>query len=176
MSVAQNTRKPETVRADLAARRVATEKRARAQIDVLKAEIFLRRCRDTADALERLQMHAPLGFFTLADLTAPQPWAIANGVVLGHLLTMEEGAYLAAMNADAFDALSLDDVMRMEWSDAGEYAAWAAIYVEVLRAQADLAEQNSHTFSQRDELRKKTTTAGGVKDGVGNASRRREGL
>lgn len=166
MSVAQNTRKPETVRADLAARRVAAEKRARAQIDVLKAEIFLRQCRDTADALERLQMHAPLGFFTLADLMAPQPWAIANGVVLGNLLTMEEGAYLDAMSADAFDASSLDDVMRMEWADASEYESWAAIYVEVLRAQADQVEQIALSFRQRDELRQNTVVPGSDQENV----------
>lgn len=137
MSVARNTRKPETVKADLAERRAAAEKRAKAQIEVLKAEIFLRRCRATAEALEQLQLRTPLAFSTLVDLMAPQPWAIADGVVLGHLLTMEESAYRAAIEDDAFDAVSLDEALRLDWADADEFAVWAEIYTETLREIAE---------------------------------------
>ena len=155
MSVARNTRKPDGVKADLAQRKVAAEARAKAQIEVLMAEIVIRRCRDTAEALERLQMRsAPLGFFTLSDLMAPQPWAILDGVVLGHLLTMEEGAYLAAINADAFDAPSLDEVMRMAWCNASEFEAWAGIYTKVLQALAEQTENDARSFREQDELKK----------------------
>lgn len=163
MSVARNTRKPEIVRADLAQRKAAAEARARAQIDVLIAEMVIRRCRDTADALERLQMRsAPLGFSTLADLMAPQPWAVNNGVVLGHLLTMEEGAYQTALAADAFDTASLDEAMRMAWADADEYQAWAMIYAEVLRSLANQAEQTALTNRNGEELGNATPPAGGA--------------
>lgn len=154
MSAARNTRKPETVKADLAARRAAAEKRARAEIEVLRARVFIRQCADTIEALERLQMRTPLGFTTLADLLAPQPWAIDNGVVLGHLLTMEEGAYQAAINADAYDAVSLDDALKMAWADSDELDAWTAIYTEALRSLADQAEGNARSFREREELRK----------------------
>lgn len=168
MSVARNTRKPETVKADLASRRAAAEKRARAQIEVLHAEVFLRQCKDTSEALERLQMRAPLSFTTLADLLAPQPWAIDNGVVLGHLLTMEEGAYQTAINADAFDAVSLDDALKMAWADSDELDAWTAVYIEALRSLADQAEGNARSFREREELRK-----GGGSEGEPGSGRRR---
>ena len=127
--------------------------------------MVLRRCRDTADALERLQMRTPLTFATLTDLMAPQPWAIANGVVLGHLLAMEEGAYREAIESDAFDAVSLDEALRMDWADADEYAAWESIYTEALRAIADQAEQRGKALREHQQLQKATGEAGGGDQG-----------
>lgn len=153
MSVVRNTRKPNGVKADLAQRKAAAEARAKAQIDVLMAEMVLRRCRETADALERLQMRASLGFYALADVLAPQPWAMANGMVLGHLLTMPEEAYQAAISADHFDVASLDAAMEMDWSDASEYEVWAQVYADVLGSLADMAVQRAQAFRQREELK-----------------------
>jgi len=167
MSAARNTRKSETVKADLAQRRTAAEQRAKAQIQVLMSEMILRRCRDTAEALERLQMRMPLGFSTLADLMAPQPWAIRDGLVLGHLLTMEEGTYTEAMEADAFDAASLDEVLRMEWAIADEYQAWATTYADTLRKLADEADARAERVRQRDQLRTTTGEAKGRSRGRG---------
>ena len=169
MSVAPNTRKAETVKADLAERRAAAEKRARAQIDVLRAEVFLRQCNATSEALERLQMRTTLSFATLADLIAPQPWALDNGLVIGHLLTMGNEAYQAAISADAFDAVSLDEALGMAWKDVDEYLAWAGIYAEALRSLADRAEQAALTNRNREELEKGAPLAG-------SASGRRGGL
>ena len=162
MSVARNTptRQVETVKADLAQRRASAERRAKAQIDVLLAEMTLRRCKDMAEALERLQMRMPLDFRSLNDLMAPQPWAIQGGVVLGNLLTMEEEAYQAAINADAFEAASLDEAMRMAWADAGEFEAWASIYAEVLQSLAESAENNARSSRQQNELKKAAAAFG----------------
>lgn len=176
MSVAQNTRKPDKVLADLAKRRAAAEQRARAQIEVLKAEMTLRQCRDTADALQRLQMRMPLGFSTLADLMALQPWSIANGVVLGHLLTMEEGAYQTALDADNFDTRSLEEAMSMPWADKGELAAWTSVYTETLRELADRAEDVLRSVDEQDALRKATMPAAGSDGASGEGSGRRGGL
>lgn len=167
MSVARNTRKPETVKADLAERRAAAEKRAKAQIAVLHAETLLRRCRDTADALERLQMRMPLTFATLADLAAAQPWAIREGVVLGHLLTMEDGPYRAAMEADAFDAATLGQALRMAWAEPDEYQAWATVYIDVLRKLADEAEAEARSAREQGALYVSTVPANGGTRGRG---------
>lgn len=170
MFAARNTRQPETVKADLATRRAAAEQRARAQIDVLKAEVFLRRFKDTAEALERQQMRAPLGFASLADLMAPQPWAIDNGVVLGHLLTMDDDAYQAAIAADAFDAVSLDEALRMAWDNKEALGAWTRVYTQTLRTLADHAEDVARSVDEQDALQKTTRTAsseGAPREGTG---------
>ena len=171
MSVARNTptRQVETVKADLAQRRAAAERRAKAQIEVLLAEMTLRRCRDTAEALEHLQMRMPLDFRSLNDLLAPQPWAIEGGLVLGNLFTMEEVAYQAAIQADAFEAASLDEALRMEWTDADEYQAWTTIYIETLRKIADEAISRSEAMREREQIQQSTVEATG-------SSKRREGL
>jgi len=163
MSVARNTRKSETVKADLAERRAAAEKRAKAQIEVLTAEIFLRRCRATAEALEQLQLRTPLSFSTLADLMSPQPWAITEGVVLGHLLTMEESDYRAAIEDYAFDAASLDEALRLEWADADEFAVWAEIYTETLREIAEEAGRRLLASREHQQLQQATGDASGAK-------------
>lgn len=176
MSVAPNTRSAQTVKADLAQRRAAAEKRAKAQMDVLRAEMVLRRCRDTADALERLQMRTPLTFATLADLMAPQPWAIAEGVVLGHLLTMVESAYQNALDGDGFDALTLDEALSMPWDDRDELYAWTRIYTETLRSLADRAEATTRSFYDQDALRKATRPAAGGDGASDDGSGKRGGL
>lgn len=109
-----------------------------------------------ADALEGLLVRATgLRFDTLADLLSPQPWALdADGAVLGHLLTVGESVYLAAIADDRVDGLKLGDVFGLTWADLDELAAWTDIYVDALRALADQAEGLLEVQRRREALGK----------------------
>lgn len=94
-----------------------------------------------------------LRFDTLADLLAPQPWALdAHGAVLGHLLTIEDEAYLAAVADARVDGLSLGEAFGLPWADLDERAAWTAVYADALRALAEEAEGQLEAQRRRDIL------------------------
>lgn len=104
-----------------------------------------------------------LRFGTLADLLAPQPWAIdVDGAVLGHLLTVGEEVYLAAVADDRVDGLSLGEAFGLLWADLDERAAWTGIYADALRALADEAEGQLEAQRRREALRQ---VAAGLPDG-----------
>lgn len=114
------------------------------------------------DALERLILDGgALRFRSLPDLLAPQPWAVARGVVLGHLLTMEEGEYLAVLNEEAVEAMSLDAALRMEWADGSEHQAWAGVYTQALRLMVERVEEDVRARHEQSELQRATADAVG---------------
>lgn len=74
-------------------------------------------------------------------MAMPQPWALdADGAVLGHLLTVEDAVFLAAIADDRVDGLTLEDALGLPWADLDERTAWSEVYAETLRALADEAE------------------------------------
>ena len=94
-----------------------------------------------------------LRFETLADLLVPQPWALnVDGAVLGHLLTVEEAVYLAAVADDRVDGLILDEVFELPWADLEQRAAWTRVYADTLRALADQAEGQLEAQRRREAL------------------------
>lgn len=135
-------RTPQEAKAALAKRRAEADARAKAVIEALRSAGDLRRHQAAADALEGLLTRATgLRFDTLADMAMPQPWALdADGAVLGHLLTVEDAVFLAAIADDRVDGLTLEDALGLPWADLDERTAWSEVYAETLRALADEAE------------------------------------
>ena len=94
-----------------------------------------------------------LRFGTLADLLAPQPWAFdADGAVLGHLLTVDEDVFLAAIADGRLDGLPLGEAFGLPWADLNERAAWTRVYADALRARADEAEGQLEAQRRREAL------------------------
>lgn len=147
-------RTPQEARAALAKRRAAADARAKAAIEALRAAGDLRRHQAAADALEGLLTRATgLRFGTLADLLAPQPWTFdADGAVLGHLLTVDEEVFLAAIADGRLDGLPLGEAFGLPWANLEERAAWTRVYADALRAMADEAEGQLEAQRRREEL------------------------
>lgn len=99
-----------------------------------------------------------LRFGTLADLLAPQPWALdADGAVLGHLLTVGDEVYLAAVADDRVDGLTLGEAFGLPWADLDERAAWTRVYTDALRALAEEAEGQLEAQRRREALQQIAT-------------------
>lgn len=95
-----------------------------------------------------------LRFETLADLLAPQPWALdADDAVLGHLLTVDETVFWAAVDNDRIDALTLGDALGRAWVDVDVRTAWTQHYAGTLRALAEEAEEQLGAQRRREALR-----------------------
>lgn len=149
------TRSIKQTRDDLAERRAAAAQRAREQIDILRTASALRRQEAATEALEQLLLRGRLVFDTLADLAIPQPWALdADGAVLGHLLTIEDSVYLAAIDDSRVDGLTLEEAFGLPWADLDERAAWTGVYADALRALADEAEGRLEAQRRREALAK----------------------
>lgn len=114
----------------------------------------MRRHQAAADALEGLLTRAAgLRFDTLADLAMAQPWALdADGAVMGHLLTVEDAVFLAAIADDLVDGLTLEEALGLPWVDLDERTAWTGVYAETLRMLADEAEEKLEAQRRRDKL------------------------
>lgn len=147
-------RTPQEARAALAKRRAAADARAKAAIEALRTAGDLRRHQAAADALEGLLTRATgLRFGTLADLLAPQPWALdAEGAVLGHLLTVGEDVFLAAVADERVDGLTLGQAFGLPWADLDEREDWTRVYADALRALADEAEGQMEAQNRRASL------------------------
>lgn len=92
-------------------------------------------------------------FGTLADLLAPQPWALdENDNILGHLLTVEDVVYLAAVADERVDGLTLGEAFALPWADLDEREAWTRVYADALRALADEAEGQLEAQRRREAL------------------------
>ncbi len=155
-------RTPQEAKAALAQRRAEADARARAVIEALRHAGDLRRHQAAADALEGILTRGTgLRFDTLADLLSPQPWAIdADGAVLGHLLTMQDDVYLAAIAEGRVDGLTLGEAFGLLWSDLDERAEWTRVYVETLRTLADDAEGQLEAQRRREALQKSSGLTG----------------
>src|SRR5690606_37796016 len=95
-----------------------------------------------------------LRFGTLEDRLAPQPWALdADGAVLGHLLTIDDDVFLAAIADDRVDGLTLGEACGLPWGDLDERAAWTAVYADALRTLAEEAEGQLVAQRRREALR-----------------------
>lgn len=147
-------RTPQEARAALAKRRAAADARAKAAIEALRAAGDLRRHQAAADALEGLLTRATgLRFGTLADLLAPQPWTFdADGAVLGHLLTVDEEVFLAAIADGRLDGLPLGEAFGLPWANLEEWAVCTRVYADALRAMADEAEGQLEAQRRREAL------------------------
>lgn len=147
-------RTPQEAKEALAQRRAKADARAKAVIEALRHAGDLRRHQAAADALEGLLARATgLRFGTLADLLAPQPWVLdENGKILGHLLTVEDVVYLAAVADERVDGRTLGEAFGLPWADLDEREAWTRVYSEALRALADEAEGQLEAQRRRDEL------------------------
>lgn len=85
----------------------------------------------------------------------PQPWALdADGAVLGHMLTVEDAVFLAAVADDRVDGLTLEEVFGLPWADLDERTAWTEVYAETLRALAEEAEGRLEAQRRRVALAK----------------------
>lgn len=92
-------------------------------------------------------------FGTLADLLAPQPWALdEDGNILGHLLTVEDVVYLAAVADDRVDGLTLGEAFGLPWVNLDEREAWTRVYADALRAMAEEAEGQLEAQRRREAL------------------------
>ncbi len=96
-------------------------------------------------------------FGTLADLLAPQPWALdEDGAILGHLLMVEEAVYLSVIERDQLDGFTLDEAFGLPWVDLDKRAVWTQVYAEALRALADQAEGQLEAQRRREALQQLT--------------------
>lgn len=147
-------RTPQQAKEALARRRAEADARAKAAIEALRTAADLRRHQAATDALEGLLARATgLRFDTLADLLAPQPWALdETGAILGHLLTVDDSAFLAAVEDGRFDGLALEEAFGQLWADLGQRAIWTRLYAEVLRGHADHAERQLEAQRRREGL------------------------
>ncbi|WPU57030.1 hypothetical protein SQW19_05410 [Stenotrophomonas acidaminiphila] len=148
-------RTPQEAKEALAQRRAKADARAKAVIEALRNAGDLRRHQAAADALEGLLARATgLRFGTLADLLAPQPWALdEDGNILGHLLTVEDVVYLAAVADDRVDGLTLGEAFSLPWVNLDEREVWTRVYADALRALADEAEGQLEAQRRREALR-----------------------
>lgn len=162
----EQKRTPKEARDALAKRRAEADARARAVIEALRTSADLRRHQATAAALEGLLTRATgLRFETLADLLAPQPWALdEDGAVLGHLLTVGEDVFLAAVADERVDGLTLGQAFGLPWADLDEREAWTRVYADALRALADEAEGQLEAQRRRDKLGRIAEGVGGLED------------
>lgn len=95
-----------------------------------------------------------MGFGTLTDLLAPQPWVLdENDNILGHLLTVDDVVYLAAVADERVDGLTLGEAFGLPWADLDEREAWTRVYADALRALADEAEGQLEAQRRREALR-----------------------
>ena len=149
-------RTPQETKEALRQRRASADARAKAVIEALRNAGDQRRHQAANDALEGLLSRATgLRFDTLADLLAPQPWALdADGAVLGHLLTVEVAVYLAVVEGGRVDGLTLGEAFGLPWADLDERAAWTRVYADALRDAADQAEGQLEAQRRRDGLLK----------------------
>lgn len=91
---------------------------------------------------------------TFADLATAHPWAVdADGVVVGHVLTINDGDLATAAGGDLFDVLTLPDALDRPWRDAHARHAWAAAYAAALRVIADEADAVDRAVQDREVLR-----------------------
>lgn len=148
-------RTPQEAKEALAQRRAKADARAKAVIEALRHAGDLRRHQATAEALEGLLARATgLGFGTLTDLLAPQPWVLdENDNILGHLLTVDDVVYLAAVADERVDGLTLGEAFGLPWADLDEREAWTRVYADALRALADEAEGQLEAQRRREALR-----------------------
>lgn len=153
MAIVQK-RTPQEAKVALAKRRVEADARARAAIEALRSAVNLRTHQAATDAIEGLLNRATgLRFDTLADLLAPQPWAIdTDGGVLGHLLTVSVEIFQSAIAEDRVDGLTLSEAFGLAWADLDERAAWTAVYSNALRALAEEAERQLEAQQRREAL------------------------
>ena len=149
-------RTPQEAKEALAQRRAKADARAKAVIEALRNAGDLRRHQAASDALEGLLARATgLRFGTLADLLAPQPWALdEDGAILGHLLTVEEAVYLLVVERDQLDGFTLDEAFGLPWVDLDERAVWTQVYTDALRALADQAEGQLEAQRRREALQR----------------------
>lgn len=149
-------RTPQQAKEALARRRAEADARAKAAIEALRTAADLRRHQAATEALEGLLTRATgLRFDTLADLLAPQPWALdEDGAILGHLLTVDDAAFLAAVEDGRLDGLTLDEAFGRLWADLDQRAIWTRLYAEVLRGQADHAQRQLEAQRRREALQK----------------------
>lgn len=147
-------RTPQQAKEALARRRAEADARAKATIEALRTAADLRRHQAATDALEGLLTRATgLRFDTLADLLAPQPWALdETGAILSHLLTVDDATFLAAVADGRLDGLTLDEAFGQLWADLDQRAIWTRLYAELLRGQADRAEQQLEAQRRREGL------------------------
>lgn len=149
-------RTPQQAKEALARRRAEADARAKAAIEALRTAADLRRHQAATEALEGLLTRATgLRFDTLADLLAPQPWALdEDGAILGHLLTVNDAVFLAAVADGRLDGLTLEEAFGQLWADMDQRAVWTTLYAELLRGQADLAERQFEAQRRREALQK----------------------
>jgi len=155
-------RTPQEAKEALARRRAEANTRARAAIEALRTATDLHRHQATANALEGMLVRATgLRFDTLADLLAPQPWALdEDGAILGHLLTVDEAVFLAAIEDGRVDGLTFGEAFGVLWTDIDQRAAWTRVYVEGLRRAADEAEGQLEAQRKREALQAIAARAG----------------
>lgn len=149
-------RTPQQAKEALARRRAEADARAKAAIEALRTAADLRRHQAATEALEGLLTRATgLRFDTLADLLAPQPWALdETGAILSHLLTVDDATFLAAVEDGRLDGLTLEEAFGQLWADMDQRAVWTTLYAELLRGQADLAERQLEAQRRREALQK----------------------
>lgn len=147
-------RTPKQAKEALARRRAEADARAKAAIEALRTAADLRRHQAATEALEGLLTRATgLRFDTLAHLLAPQPWAFdETGAILGHLLTVDDATFLAAVEDGRLDGLTLEEAFGQLWADMDQRAVWTTLYAELLRGQADLAERQFEAQRRREGL------------------------
>lgn len=147
-------RTPQQAKEALARRRAEADARAKAAIEALRTAADLRRHQAATEALEGLLTRATgLRFDTLADLLAPQPWALdEDGAILGHLLTVDDAVFLAAVEDGRLDGLTLEEAFGQLWADLDQRGAWTRLYADVLRGHADHAQRQLEAQRRREGL------------------------
>jgi hypothetical protein len=96
------------------------------------------RHRHTAEVLERLIVSGKRFLFnTAAEIMMPQPWAVdADGLVLGHLLTVDDAVFDKVAVECLVDILPMPEAFDRIWADLNQRTAWVETYAEALRALA----------------------------------------
>lgn len=124
-------------------RRAAAQARATRDIEVLNAAAEVRQHQAALDALERILIRGRVVMLeTLHQVLLPHVWLTdEQGVILGHILTVESADLNRAVESGGINVLALPGALLQRWSDLDVQATWSVAYRQALLAIAEEADE-----------------------------------
>jgi len=137
-------------------RRAAADAQAVAAIDALRRASAMKRHEAALSALARIMIRGRAFVLdTIAALGLDHVWVCdADGLLIGHVLTVPDDVLMEAAGTDRLDVLTLDGAMRSAWADGAARKAWRAAYIDALRALARDQERMEQSEDDRLLLRR----------------------
>lgn len=82
----------------------------------LELELQVQEAKDQLAKLKK-KLGRKLDFATLADCLMPEDWAVHGGLVMGHVLTVDDATLIRALDDDTVFTGSLDAALSLPWAD-----------------------------------------------------------